>query len=136
MDYNAALWGVNRTYFYLSAIGKLDSESGLPCFIYYSRIFQFLIKVWCGCYDVAGHVGLYQLECDFLFRWFLLGGVLDNDEIQLILSFALKYCARVREIPETGWVLLMECFRFAGQQRKIEQPWGANCMRWIQQYRL
>jgi hypothetical protein len=137
MDYNAAIVGVTVAYLYESAIAKLDSSIGFPCFIYYNRVFQLLTKVWNGCYYLAASraLGFSQLECEFLFRWFLLGGVLDDDELQLTLSFTLKYCARV-PLPQTAWGTLKEFFMFACQQGRLEQPWRVSCVRWIQSHRL
>jgi hypothetical protein len=136
MDYNAALCGVTRAYLFLSAVSKLDSTWGLPCFIFYGRIFQLLSRVWCGCYIAGiGELGYSELECSFLFRWFMLGGVLDNDEIQATLALALKYCARV-PIRDAGWVALEEYFLFASQHGRLDQPWGAKCIRWIRSHRL
>jgi hypothetical protein len=82
MDYNAALLVLAKAQLFVSAIACFDSKWGLPCFIFYSKIFQLLCKVWCGCY-LAGPeaLGYSELECEFLFRWFVMGGVLDNDEI-------------------------------------------------------
>jgi hypothetical protein len=64
----------------LATITEKDHFLGLPCFIFHSRVFQLIVRIWCGCYEAAGRFGLSEIECDFLFRWFLLGGVLDNDE--------------------------------------------------------
>lgn len=87
MDYNAALIGVTRAYLVVSAITRLDPKFGLPCFLYYNTFFKLLLKVWCGCSNIAGEFGFYENECGFLFRWFQQGGVLDNDEIQTILGW-------------------------------------------------
>jgi hypothetical protein len=108
-----------------------------PCFIYYNRVFQLLTKVWSGCYYLAAPraLGFSQLKCEFLFRWFLLGRVLDDDELQLTLAFTLKYCARI-PLPQTAWGTLKEFFMFACQQGRLEQPWGVKCVRWIQSHRL
>jgi hypothetical protein len=135
MDDNAVLATVVEAYLYVSAIASLESPYGLPCFIHYSRVFELLNKVWSGCYETAYAFGCSQLECDFYFRWFLLGGVLDNDEIQATLALALKYCSRV-PLLESAWGSLQEMFKFATQQGRIEQPWGLNCIKWIQRHRL
>jgi hypothetical protein len=136
MDYSGAL---NRFVFcqlVLATITELDPFVGLPCFIFYSRVFQLILRVWSGCYREA--IRAYRLdenECTFLFRWFLLGGVLDNDEFQDALSIAIRFCKHL-QIPETGWAALSEYFKFATQHGRIEQPWGLRCVRWIQAHRL
>jgi hypothetical protein len=59
----------------LATIAEKDCFIRLPCFIYYSLVFQLFVKVWCGCFGAARRFEFSDLECDFLFRWFLLGGV-------------------------------------------------------------
>jgi hypothetical protein len=55
-----------------------------------------LVKVWSGCYEAAiDALGFSKLECEFYFRWFLFGGVLDNEEIHDLFDLAIKYCSRV-----------------------------------------
>jgi hypothetical protein len=138
MDQNiveAVVVRVVVAYLYVQAIASLKNPYGLPCFIYYSSVFQLLNKVWCGCYQAAYAFGYSELECDFLFRWFILGGVLDSDEIQGNLAMALKYCTFV-PIPESAWGTLQEMFKFATQHGKLDQPWGLDCINWIQRHRL
>jgi hypothetical protein len=134
MDYNAALSKVTEAYLFISAFTKLDSKIGLPCFLYYNTTFQLVLKVWCGCYDRAEEFGFSENECSFLFRWFLFGGVLDNDEIRIILGSTLKYCEDLG-IPRSAWAALAEFFRFACQQGRLEQPWGI-CLKRILRFRL
>jgi hypothetical protein len=119
----------------LATITEKDPLLGLPYFICYGRVFQLIVRIWSGCYAAAGRFGLSELECDFLFRWFLLGGVLDNDEFQATLSLAVRFCSQAN-IPQSGWVALYEFFKFATQQGRIEQPWGFNCALWIRGHRL
>jgi hypothetical protein len=75
----------------LATMSEKDRFLGLPCFVFYSRVFQLIVRIWCGCYGAAGRFGLSEIECDFLYRWFLLGGVLDNDEFQAALSIAIRF---------------------------------------------
>jgi hypothetical protein len=83
MDLNVAACTFVVTQFTLGAFTELDRVFGLPCFIFYNRIFQLIPKVWCGCYTgIASQLGFSDIECDFLFRWFLLGGVLYDDKIR------------------------------------------------------
>jgi hypothetical protein len=135
MDIDAALIRFVAYQIILASMYEFDSTWRLPCFIFYSRAFQLLFRVWIGCYNVAEEVGLIQAECDFLFRWFLLGGVLDDKEVREILDLALKFCERT-EVPEAGWAALAELFRFASQHGRLEQPWGVSCVKWITKYRL
>lgn len=133
---NAVLWETIRAYLYVSAIAKFDSSFGLPCFIFYSRTFQLLLKVWAGCYEAAiSALGFSEFECLFFFRWFMFGAVLDNDEIQDLLALALRYCSKVT-IPYKGWEALEEFFRFASQHGRRRQQWGVECIRWIRTHRL
>jgi hypothetical protein len=137
MDFDAALGAILKTHLYFSALWSLDFKFGLPCFIYYRTTFQLLVKVWAGCYGLEDYFGFSVDECGFLFRWFLLGGVLDPDELQAVLALALKWCVRnCLPLLTTAWSALAELFRFASQHGKLEQPWGVNCMRWIQKHRL
>jgi hypothetical protein len=123
MDYNAALCGVISAYLFFSAFVRRDAKWRLPCFIFYTRIFQLLVKVWCDCYIAGAEVlGYSQLECEFLFRWSMLGGVLNDDEIQAILELAMRYCARV-PVCDAGWCALEEMLLFASQHGRLEQPW-------------
>lgn len=136
MDYNAALCGVTSAYLFFSAFTKPDAKWGLPCFIFYNRVFQLLVKIWCGCYIAGAEIlGYSELECQFLFRWFMLGGVLDNNEIQAILELALQYCERV-PVRDAGWCALEEFLLFASQHGRLEQHWGDDCIRWIRRHRL
>lgn len=135
MDIDAAITRFVVYQLILASVYEFDPIWRLPCFIFYSRVFQLLFRVWIGCYDVADEVGLFKAECEFLFRWFLLGGVLDDEEVREILEFALKFCGRI-ETPESGWAALAELFRFASQQGRLEQPWGVSCFKWISKYRL
>jgi hypothetical protein len=136
MDFNAALGGLLKAHLYFSALYSLDAKFGLPCFVYYSTTFQLLVKVWAGCYGLEDYFNFSENECEFLFRWFLLGGILDPDEIQASLAWTLKWCVRLPTLPTTAWSALAELFRFASQQGKLEQPWGVDCMRWIQKHML
>jgi hypothetical protein len=92
IDLKAAACSFLLTQFVIGAITEPDAFVGLPCFLFYNRIFQLMLKVWSGCYGVAGEFGLTDLECEFIFRWFLLGGVLDNDGIQITLALMLRLC--------------------------------------------
>jgi hypothetical protein len=113
MESNAALLAAIKAELYMSAIAKFDRKFGLPCFIFYSRVFQVVAKVWAGCYEAAiDALGFCDLECSFLFRWFIFGGALDNDEIQDLLAFALAWCSSI-PTPERGWVTLEEFFLFS-----------------------
>jgi hypothetical protein len=135
MDYNAALSRVTEAYLVISAFTKVDSRIGLPCFLYCNTTFRLTLKVWCGCYNLAEEFGFSELECSFLFRWFLLGGVLDNDEIQTILGSTLKYCKDLG-ISRNARSALAELFRFACQQGRLGQPWEVMCLKWILLFRL
>jgi hypothetical protein len=120
----------------LAIVTEKDPFIGLPCFIFYSRVIQLIVRTfWCGCYGVAREFKLSEIECDFLYRWFLLGGILDNDEFQDALSAAIRFCSQAI-ILQTGWAALDECFKFATQHGRIEQLWGLNCLMWIRAYRL
>lgn len=135
LDLNAAACTFLVTQFAVGAITEFNSFVGLPCFLFYNRVFQLMLSVWSGCYGVASEFGLTDLECDFLFRWFLLGGVLDDEEIREILGFTIRFCAHA-DIPETGWAILLELLKFFTQQGRLIQPWGINCVRWILTHRL
>jgi hypothetical protein len=135
IDLNAAACTFLVTQFAIGAFTEFDPFIGLPCFIFYNRVFQLFLKVWSGCYGVAREFTLSDLECDFFFRWFLLGGVLDDDEIKEVLALTFDYCAET-EKPETGWVMISELLKFFTQQGRLSQPWGLNCIRWIEAYRL
>jgi hypothetical protein len=101
-------------------------------------IFQVILKVWCGCYTgVAGQLGFSDLECDFLFRWFLTGGVLDDDEVRALLEIALPFCCQAGDwVPETGWSILEKIVKFASQQGRLEQPWAVQWVKWINRNKL
>jgi hypothetical protein len=115
---DAVVAGVIVAYLYVQAVASLDIPYGLPCFIYYSRVFQLSNKVWCRCYRAAYAFGYSKLECKFLFRWFILGGVLDGEEIQELLALASQYCSFV-PIHESAWETLQEMFKFATQHGKL-----------------
>jgi hypothetical protein len=104
MDFNAAACNFLITQLVLGALTERDRVFGLPCFIFYGRVFQLLLKVWCGCYTgIACQLGFSDIECDFLFRYFQSGGVLDDDEIRAILEVALPFCSRAGNmVPETA----------------------------------
>jgi hypothetical protein len=135
MDIDAALTRFIAYRLILASVYEFDSTWRLPCFIFYSRVFQLLFSVWIDCYNVAAEVGLIKKECEFLFRWFLFGGVLDDEEVRELLNLALKFCERT-EVPEAGWAALAELFRFASQQGRLEQPWRVSCVKSITKYRL
>lgn len=135
MAIEAALGRIAACQLALASLVTPDPYLGLPCFIYYSRVFQLIIRIWCGCDRKAGLFGISEIECDFLYRWFMTGGVIDNDEFQDILSIAIRFCSQ-RRISATGWTALAEFFKFATQQGRIEQPWGFNCVMWIRAHRL
>jgi hypothetical protein len=135
MDFNVAACMFLVTQFALGTITELDQFNGLPCWIFYSGIFQLLIKVWSGCYGVAKEFDFSELECEFYFRWFLLGGVLDDDEILQTLGVALLFCEKSR-VPESGWAMLEEIFKLASQHGKLLQPWGVDCIKWINRNKL
>jgi hypothetical protein len=135
MDYKGALGRFAACQLDLATIAKKDPFLGLPCFIFYSRVFQLILRIWCGCYGAAGAFGISEIECDFLYRWFLGGGVIDNDEFQATLSIAIRFCSQAI-IPQTGWAALDEFFKLATQHSRIEQPWGQNCILWIHGHRL
>jgi hypothetical protein len=138
MDFNAAACTFLVTQFALGALTERDRTFGLPCFIFYDRVFQLILKVWCGCYTgVAREFGFSDLECDFLFRWFQTGGVLDDDEIRAVLELALPFCSCAGDwVPETAWSILEEIVMFASQQGRLEQPWGINWVKWINRNKL
>jgi hypothetical protein len=135
INLNAAACTFLITQFAIGAITEFDPFVGLPCFLFYNRVFQLILRVWSGCYEVAREFAISDLECDFLFRWFLLGGVLDDEEIREVLGFTVRFCART-EIPVTGWVMISELLKFFTQQGRLSQPWGVNCIRWIDSHRL
>jgi hypothetical protein len=118
-----------------AAVFETDPQLGLPNFIFHGREIQLLLKVWCGCYDTASAFGISENECSFLFRWFLLGGVLDNEEVETSLRLAIEVCSQI-EIQKLGWSALAELFRYASQQGKLVQPWGAQCLKWIIKHKL
>lgn len=93
----------------LTSVREVDRVVGLPCCLFYSRVFQLLWRIWLRCYDIAEEVGLNPNECGFYFRWFQQGGVLDNDELQDALELAINVCSQMR-IPETGWAALADFF--------------------------
>jgi hypothetical protein len=134
MDLNVAACTFLVTQFALEALIERDRVFGLPCFIFYNRIFQVILKVWCGCYTgIASQLGFSDLECDFLFRWFLTGGVLDDDEIRAILEIALPFCSQAGDsVPE----LLEKIVKFNSQQGRLEQPWGVQWIKWINRNKL
>jgi hypothetical protein len=103
----------------------LGRKFGLPCFIYYSNIFQLLVKIWASYYNCTDYFGFSEDECGFYSRWFLLGGVLDPDEIQVTLAFALKWCAGI-PLPETAWSALAELFVFASQHENLAETLGGR----------
>jgi hypothetical protein len=135
MNLNAAACTFLVTQFVIGAITEFDPFIGLLCFLFYNRVFQLLLSVWSGCYGVAGEFGLSDMGCEFLFRWFLLGGVRDDDEIREVLGFAVRFYAKT-EVPETGWAMLSELLKFFTPQGRLAQPWGVNCVRWIDSHRL
>jgi hypothetical protein len=51
----------------LATITEKDPFLGLPCFIFYGRVFQLILRVWSGCFGAARRFGLNKIECDFLF---------------------------------------------------------------------
>jgi hypothetical protein len=124
------------TQLVLAAVLEPDALLGLPCFVFYSREFQLLFRVWAGCYNgLANQFGISQNECEFLFRWFQQGGVLDDEEIEGILAIAIKFGARIG-MSRRGWSALAEFFKFSSQQGRVMQPWGVRCMKWIISHRL
>jgi hypothetical protein len=136
MDYNAAACTFLVTQLVLGTITEKDPFVHLPCFILYGRIFQLIFNVWCGAYMVAEELSFSELECDFLFRWFLLGGVLDDEEIQDILYFALHFCATTSSVPESAWSWLGKFIKFMSQHGRIIQPWGVQSVKWINRNKL
>jgi hypothetical protein len=46
MDYNAAACTFLVTQLVLGTVSERDPFLGLPCFIFYSRIFQLILRVW------------------------------------------------------------------------------------------
>jgi hypothetical protein len=80
MDIGAALGRIDACQLALASLVTPDPYLDLPCFIYYSRVFQLIIRIWCECYGKAGLFEISKIECDFLYCWFLTGGVIDNDE--------------------------------------------------------
>jgi hypothetical protein len=121
VDLNAVACSFLVTQFAIGAITEFDSFVGIPCFLFYKGVFQLMLKVWCGAYGVASEFGFSDLECDFLFRWFLSGGVLDDEEIQGVLGFTIRFCARAI-VPETGWAMVLELLKFFTQQGRLIQP--------------
>jgi hypothetical protein len=135
METNVAEHRLVLTIIISAALFGTDNLLGLPHFIFYSPVIQLLFKVWVGCYNTANPFRISEDECSFLFRWFLLGGVLDNDEIEASLGQALRICSQLN-MQKRGWSALAELFWFASQQGRVSQPWGIQCFRWIRKHRL
>jgi uncharacterized membrane protein len=64
VDLNAAACAFLVTQFVIGAITEFDPYVGLPCFLFYNRVFQLILKVWSACYGVAREFALSDLECE------------------------------------------------------------------------